>query len=75
MSRHAVKVSLRPCGARPVDLLAALEIDGERAQPWRPTALALVIPPHYTLRRTCAELAVLALALPLIWLSQRKPRG
>jgi hypothetical protein len=75
MSRHAVKISARPYEARQVDLLAALELVDERAQPWRPAALALVIPPHYTLLRTYCELASLACALPLLWLTRRKLRG
>lgn len=75
MSRIPVKLSAYPCEAHALDLLAALELRDERAQPWRPTALAVVIPPHYTLCRTACELAFTACVLPLLWLRRRRLGG
>jgi hypothetical protein len=73
MSRHAVKLSAREVCQ--LDLLAALEIqDKARPMPWRPAALALVVPRHYTFSRTCAELLLVVCALPLLWLIRRRLR-
>lgn len=69
MSRHAIKISPSTARATRLDLLAALEIacPGGRAEPWRPARVSLVIPADYTLRRVFAEMAIVALLLPLLW--------
>jgi hypothetical protein len=68
MSRHAVKISPAARPAARLDLLAALEESGEhRAEPWRPSACALVIPADHTLRRVMLELALIVLITPIAW--------
>lgn len=75
MGRYAVKISpsAQPCAQ--IDLLAALENTREgRAEPWRPSTVALVIPAGHTLRRVLLEMALIAIITPIAWMLRPRRR-
>lgn len=75
MSRYAIKVSPSASLCTGLDLLAALEeTRNGRAEPWRPKAVALVIPAGYSLHRIMLDLALIALITPIAWMLRPRKR-